>query len=123
MSTVNAQSAVERFLTAFYVGDVSATRDAITADFTLVGPFATVHSADELFELAGGLLKIVRGHKVLRWVAEGNDVAALYEIVLEGPAGQGSLPTAGWFTASGGHVSRGQLIYDSAAFAAIVSPA
>lgn len=109
-------------MTAFYSGDADATREAITEDFTLVGPFATVHSADELFELAGGLLKIVRGHKVLRWVVEGNDVAALYEIALQGPAGSGSLVTGGWFTAVGGLVSGGQLIYDSAAFAAIISP-
>ena len=49
----SAQAAVERFFTAFYSGDAAATRETITEDFNLVVPFATVHSADELFELAG----------------------------------------------------------------------
>jgi hypothetical protein len=119
---MNARTTVERFFTAFYSGDADATRETITEDFELTGPFASVHGADEFFNLAEGLLKIVRGHNVLRCVVEGNDVAALYEIVLEGPAGKGSLTTGGWFTTIGGRLSTGRLIYDTAAFHAIVSP-
>jgi hypothetical protein len=119
---MDAQAVVERFFTAFYSGDADATREAVTEDFELIGPFATVHSADELFDLAAGLLKIVRGHRVLRWVVAGNDVAALYEIALRGPAGDGWLATGGWFGTVDGRLSSGQLIYDRAAFGAIVSP-
>jgi hypothetical protein len=119
---MNAQAVAERFFTAFYSGDIQGTRDAVTADFTLLGPFASVHNADELLELGAGLMKIVRGHKILHCVAAGNEVAALYEIVIQGPTGQGSLTTGGWFTAVGDRLSSGQVIYDSAAFDAIVSP-
>jgi ketosteroid isomerase-like protein len=119
---MNAYTAVERYFTAFYSGDATATREAITEDFTLVGPFATAHNADEFFEVAEGLLKIVRGHNVLRYVVEGNDVAALYEITIEGPAGERSLTIGGWFTTVGERVSSGQLLYDTAAFDAVVAP-
>jgi ketosteroid isomerase-like protein len=81
-----AQTAVERCFTAYYSGDAATTRETLTDDFTLVGPFTTTHNADEFMELAEGLLKIVRDHKVLRTVVNGNDVAALYEIKVQGPA-------------------------------------
>jgi hypothetical protein len=42
---MNARAAVERFLTAFYSGDASATREAVTADFTLEGRFAAAYAA------------------------------------------------------------------------------
>jgi hypothetical protein len=119
---VNAQAVAERFFTAFYSGDIQGTRDAVTEDFTMLGPFASVHNADELLELAAGLMKIVRGHKIRQCVAAGNEVAALYEIVIQGPRGQGFLVTSGWFTVAGDRLSSGRVIYDSAAFDAIVSP-
>jgi hypothetical protein len=117
-----AQTAVERCFTAYYSGDATATRETLTDDFTLVGPFTTTHNADEFMELAEGLLKIVRGHKVLRTVVNGNDVAALYEIKVQGPAAEGWVTIGGWFTITGERVASAQLIYDTASFEAIVSP-
>jgi hypothetical protein len=119
---MNAQAVAERFFTAFYSGDIHGTRDAVTADFALLGPFATVHHADELLELGAGLMKVVRGHKILRCVAAGNEVAALYEIFIHGPRGQAPLTVGGFFTAAGDRLASGQVVYDSAAFDAIVSP-
>jgi hypothetical protein len=74
---MKAQAVAERFLAAFYSGDVQGTRNAVTEDFTLLGPFASVHNVDELLELSAGLMRIARGHKVLRCVAVDNEVAAL----------------------------------------------
>jgi hypothetical protein len=80
---MTALATVERFFTTYYTGDAAATREAMTEDFTLVGPFATANNADEFFEVAEGLLKIVRGHHMLRSVGNGNDVATLYEILIQ----------------------------------------
>ncbi|MFC4590075.1 nuclear transport factor 2 family protein [Sphaerisporangium corydalis] len=118
---MHAQAVVERFFAAFYSGDVDAARETITQDFTLAGPFASARGPGELFQLGKGLLRIVRGHEVSQWVVEGDNVAALYEIMLQGPAGVSPLTTGGWFTVTDGRVSSGRLIYDSAAFEAIVS--
>jgi hypothetical protein len=119
---VNAQAVAERFFTAFYSGDAQGTREAVTEDFALLGPFASVHNADELLELGAGLMRVVRGHKILRWVSTENEIAALYEIFIQGPEGQSPLTVGGFFTATGDRLSSGQVIYDSAAFDAIVSP-
>ncbi len=67
-------------------------------------------------------MTIVRGHRALRWVVDGDDVAVLYEILIQGPAGVEPLTTGGWFTVSDGRVSSARLVYDNAAFDAIVSP-
>ena len=120
MSTQN--TAVENFLTAFYAGDADAARTTITEDFTFVGPFATVHGPDEFFKATEGLLKIVRGHRVMRHVIEGDNVTTLYDIVLAGPSGEGTVTTSGWFTVTGAKLSAARLIFDTAQFKAIVSP-
>jgi hypothetical protein len=88
----------------------------------MLGPFASVHNADELLGLGAGLMKIVRGHKILQCVTAGNEIAALYEIQVQGPSGQGSLAAGCWFTVAGDRLSSGRVIYDSAAFDTIVSP-
>jgi len=121
---INSKAAAERFLTAFYSGDVDETRRAVIDGFTLEGPFATAHNVDELLRLASGLMKISQGHKVLRWVVEDDSVSVLYQIILSGgDGGQGLLTTGGWFTAVDGRLARGRVIYDSAEFDAIVGTA
>jgi hypothetical protein len=74
---MNAEAVAERFFTAFYSGDTQGTRDAVTQDFALLGPFASVHNAAELLQLSAGLMRVVRGHKILRCVVAENEVAAL----------------------------------------------
>jgi hypothetical protein len=119
---MSAQTAVERFFTAFYTGDEPATRDAVTSGFTMLGPFATVHNVDELIQLSAGLMSIARGHRVLQVVTSGDDVAVLYEIAIQGPREQGWMAIGGWFTADGDRLVSGRVIYDSATFDAIVAP-
>jgi hypothetical protein len=55
---MNAQATAERFLTASYSGDIQGARDATTKDFTLLGPFPSVHNAEELLDLGAGLMRI-----------------------------------------------------------------
>lgn len=120
---MNAQAIAERFFTAFYSGDAQGTADAVTEDFTMLGPFASVHNVGELLQLGAGLMKIVRGHNILQCLTVGNEVAALYEILIQGPRGQEPLAVGGWYTVTGDRLSSGRVIYDSAAFDAIVSTA
>lgn len=113
---------MNRFFSAFYTGNIAAIREAVSTGFTMEGPFAAAHNVDELIELSKGLFQIVRGHKVLHWIVQGDQVSALYEIKIEGPAGIGALTTGGWFTVTADRVIYGRVIYDSAQFDAIVSP-
>ena len=117
------QDTVERFFAAYYVGDAAATRATITDDFQLQGPFLAAHSAEEFLHLAKGLMKIVRGHQARRWVIDGTKVAVLYDILIEGPAGVKPLTTGGWFTVAADRLASAELIYDNAAFDAILAPA
>jgi hypothetical protein len=87
----------------------------------MYGPFATAHDLDELIDLSKPLFDVARGHEVQRWVVQDDQVSALYQIRIQGPRGIGMLTTGGWFTVAGDRLASGQVIYDGAAFNAILT--
>lgn len=118
---MHQQAVVERFLTAFYNGDSAGIRASVVARFTMEGPFAAAHDVDELIELSGPLFTVVRGVRFQRWVVDGDQVSALYDINLHGPFGSGWMTMGGWFDVTGDRVAGGHVIYDSATQHAILS--
>jgi hypothetical protein len=118
---MNPQATVERFLTAFYTGNEDEILQAVVPEYQMLGPFATAHNARELIELSRPLFEVVRGVRVQRWVVEGDHVAALYEIAINGPHGEGRMTMGGWFTVSGDQVAEGHVVYDNETFHAVLS--
>lgn len=118
---MDAQAVVERFLTAFYTGDVPRIRDSVVAGFTMEGPFAAAHDVDELIELSRPLFDVVRGVRFRQWVVDGETVSALYAIELHGPGGSGWMTMGGWFTVAGERVATGYVVYDSATQHAVLA--
>jgi hypothetical protein len=118
---MDAHPVVERFLTAFYTGDVAQIRDSVVTTFTMEGPFASAHDVDELITLSQPLFDVVRGVRFRQWVIDGDDVSALYDINLHGSAGSGWMTMGGWFTVTGDRVASGYVVYDSATQHAILS--
>jgi hypothetical protein len=86
---MDARGATERFFSAFYLGDLEATRQAVIEDVTLEGPFAAALNIAELLQLAEGLMKIARGHKVVRWKVDGDQCLGFIPDRIAGPAGEG----------------------------------
>jgi hypothetical protein len=118
---MDTQAVVERFLTAFYTGDVAQIRDSVVTEFTMDGPFASAHDVSELIELSQPLFDVVRGVRFRQWVIDGDKVSALYDIDLHGPAGSGWMTMGGWFTVAGDRVTTGYVVYDSATQHSILS--
>jgi SnoaL-like domain len=118
---MDSQAAVERFLTAFYTGDVPRIRESVITEFSMQGPFAAAHDVDELIELSKPLFAVVRGVRFRQWVIDGDKVSSLYDIDLRGPAGSGWMTMGGWFTVAGDRVTEGYVVYDSATQHAILS--
>ncbi|UFS60588.1 nuclear transport factor 2 family protein [Subtercola endophyticus] len=118
---MNAQEVVDKFFTAYYLGDETGTRAIIADDLRLDGPFASTRTAEEFIEVAKGLMQIVRGHEVRTWVVNGETIAALYDIVIQGPNGSRPLTVGGFFTVTNDHVATAELIYDNEAFHAIMN--
>lgn len=115
-----ALGVVNRYLDGFYRGDHEAARAEVAPDFSFKGPFLEVVGKESFFAGAAGLKRIVRGHRMLRQWVQGGDICSVYEVTLETPAGAGSLPMSEWHTVRDGHLIAGRVLFDSAAFRALV---
>jgi hypothetical protein len=115
------QAAAERFLTAFYTGNEPEILQAVVPEFTMLGPFATAHNAQELIKLSRPLFAHVQGVRFQKWVVNGEDVSALYDIAIQGRTQPGWMTMGGWFTVAGDRVATGQVVYDNAKFSEILA--
>jgi hypothetical protein len=118
---MSSQATVERFLNAFYTGDEPEILKAVVPEFTMLGPFATAHNAKELIELSRPLFAHVRGVRFQKWVVEGENVSALYDIAVQGQTQHAWMTMGGWFVVSGDRVAAGHVVYDNAKFGEILS--
>ncbi len=118
---MNATShVVIEYLTAFYSGDFNKAQSLLADDFSFRGPFLQVDRKDAFFKGAQGLKPIVRGHRMLRQWEDGDDVCSVYELNVETPLGAGSVLMSEWNTVRGGQIVSGVVVFDTAAFRALV---
>jgi hypothetical protein len=113
---------VNTYLTSFYLGDFEKASTVVSSDFTFVGPFLQVESRELFFEGAEGLRAIVRGHHLLKQWSDSNNVSSIYDVHFETPAGAGSIVMSEWHVLRDRELVSGRIVFDSAAFRALVSP-
>lgn len=118
-----ASQVVNEYLTAFTSGDFARARTLVADDFSFQGPFIQSDNKEAFFAGAAGLLPIVRGHRLQRQWEDGDDVCSVYELNVETPAGAGSVLMMEWHTVLQGTVRTAQLVFDTAAFRALVRAA
>ena len=115
--------AVDVYLSAFYTGDFDRARSVVAERFRFDGPFVQADGREDFFRSAEGLRAIVRGHRLLhRWV-DGDEVCSLYEVHLQTPAGTGSVTMSEWHTVHDGLLVAGRVVFDTAAFRALMPAA
>lgn len=114
---------MNRYLSAFYVGDFEGARLLVNESFSFEGPFLSVDGRDAFFEGAEGLKAIVRGHRVLRQWEEDDEVSTVYELDLETPVGSGTVPMAEWHRVEDGQLVFSRVLFDSVAFRALMPTA
>ena len=56
------------------------------------------------------------GHRILRQWVEGGEVATIYDVRIEAPAGAGDVTMSEWHAVNGTEIVSSQLLLDSAAF-------
>src|SRR6185312_866619 len=117
---MSAKTVVNGYLAAFYTGDFETARSLVADDFKFKGPFVEASNKSDYFSSADRLATIVRGHRHLRQWEDGNDVATIYEVTLETPAGVGAVVMSEWHVVKDGKLISGRVIFDTAAFRAIV---
>jgi hypothetical protein len=113
---------VNSYLNAFYAGEFDAAGSLLANNFDFRGPFVQVKGKGPFLESASGLRDIVRGHKLIRQWTDGAEVSSIYEVSFVTPYGAGAIVMSEWHVIAEGLLSSGQVIFDSAAFRALLLP-
>ena len=108
------------YLERFTAGDVDGAAELLADDFTFVGPILQANDKAEFLAGSSGLGPIVRGCDIHRQWADGDEVCSIYDFKIETPAGAGSIPMAEWSVIRNGKLVSSQLLFDTAAMAALM---
>ena len=115
-----ARGLVNRYLGAFYLGDFDTARLVLADDFSFCGPFIETTGRESFLTSAEGLRRIVMGHRLLRQWEDGSEVSSVYEVRIETPAGAGAVTMSEWHVARDDKLASGLVLFDTAAFQALV---
>jgi SnoaL-like domain len=116
----SATQVAEDYLTAFCGGDFEGAREFVAEDFAFEGPFTRAESREEFFASAAPLQPMLRGLSLLRKWEDGDESCWIYDLNLETPAGTGAVTISDWLTVRDGLVARERLLFDTAAWAALM---
>jgi ketosteroid isomerase-like protein len=119
-SVTSPVAAVNAYLTAFTSGDFEAAYALIADDFVFEGPMLQSTGKEAFVEGSQGLQPIVRGHTMHRQFADGDEVCSFYDFDVQTPAGSGSVTMAEWNVVRDGRLTSARLVFDTAAFAALM---
>jgi hypothetical protein len=112
----------ERYLRAFCSGDFESAKPLVAEDFSFEGPTRRVQGRDAFFEGAAPLRPFLRGLRLLKRWDDGYDSCWIYDLDIETPVASGSLTIADWVTVCDGLVVAERILFDTAAFTALVPP-
>ena len=117
------EHAVDVYLSAFYTGDFDRARTVVAEDFRFDGPFVLAVGRDAFFASAEGLRAIVRGHHLRHQWIDGSEVCSIYDVDFQTPAATGAVTMSEWHTLRDGVLASGRVVFDTAAFRALLPPA
>jgi hypothetical protein len=115
-----ASDVVNGYLGAFAEGELDRAADYLATGFSFSGPFAQYETKQEFLAGASPLAAVLLGHQMLRQWEDGEDVSSVFLLHLASPLGSGSVLTSEWNTVSEGRVTSSRLVFDTAAFRAVV---
>jgi hypothetical protein len=116
----SARGLVNRYLDAFYLGDFDTAQLVLADGFSFHGPFIEATGRGSFLSSAEGLRGIVKGHRLLRQWEDGSEVASVYEVGIESPAGAGAVTMSEWHVARDHKLVSGFVLFDTAALRALV---
>jgi ketosteroid isomerase-like protein len=107
---------VERYFDAWTSKDFATARALLHDDLSFTGPFETLDRADALMQSLQGLAQVVTGAERRGLIAEGDDVAVIYELHT---VPVDSANVAEWYTVRDGKIASIQAFFDARPFAAM----
>ena len=116
----NAAAIFEQYLDRFTSGDVEGAAELLDESFTFHGPMVQTDNKADFLAGTEGLLPIVNGYQMHRVFTDGDEVCAIYDFNVATPAGAGSIPMTEWSVVRDGKLVSSRLVFDTAAFAALM---
>ena len=111
-----ARGVVEQYYTAFDAHS-EGWQNLVSDDVVFDGPVQHARGKVEFVALTGQFLHAHRETRLLGRIADGNDVASLFEFALEAPNGERmTCPVAEWATVVDGKINEFRVYYDPRAF-------
>lgn len=110
----------ESYLDRFTSGDVDGAAELLDDSFNFVGPMVQADNKADFLAGASGLGPITRGYTMHRIWEDGENVCAFYDFNIETPVGSGSISMAEWSVIRDGKLVSSRLIFDTAAFNALM---
>jgi ketosteroid isomerase-like protein len=112
----SARDIVERYFDAWTSRDFDGARRLLHDNLSFRGPIDRFDDADALLESIQGLAQIVTGAERRRVLAEGNEVAVVYDLHTS-PVPNAAV--AEWYRVEGGKIAAIEAFFDARPFAAV----
>jgi len=110
---------VNAYQRALGQGDFAAARKLLADDLAFQGPFDTFKKPEPYLEALKKLHPIVKGVKVHKLFADGDDACLLYDMETSTPAGTAFV--AEWYRVAHGKIASIRVVFDARPFAPLFS--
>ena len=107
-----AGEVVNRYLQAFYTGDLDRAARLLHPDFTFQGPFVSTTGRDNFLSAAAGLQPIVREHRLRQQWIDRDQVSSIIEVDIRGTR-SGIVTMSEWHTVRDGLITADLVLFDS----------
>ena len=111
---------VESFLTRFTSGDADGAAEFLDDSFTFRGPLVQTDTKADFLASTTPLAPMLQGYTLHRLWEDGDDVCAIYDLHVATPAASGSVTVAEWSTVHDDKLTSQRIVFDTAAFAALM---
>lgn len=117
---MSSTSTVEDFLTRFTSGDGDGAAELLHDDFAFHGPLVQTDNKAAFLAETAPLAPMLQGYEMHRIWEDGDEVCAIYDLKLATPAGAGSVTVAEWSVVKDDKLASQRIVFDTAAFAALM---
>jgi predicted SnoaL-like aldol condensation-catalyzing enzyme len=110
---------VTAFLEAFMSGNIDKASSLVRDDFSFHAPLLE-HTGDKHAYFADAARKahFIEAIRILRQLADGDDVSTLYELDIRTPKGAATMAVSEWHTVKSGQVASTFMVFNATAEAA-----
>jgi ketosteroid isomerase-like protein len=108
------------YLERFTGGDVDGAAELLADDYTFDGPILQAKDKAEFLAGSTAAAAMARGCTIRHQWADGDDVCSVYDFEIETPDGAGAIPMAEWAVIRDGKLVSSQVLFDTAAMAALM---